>query len=277
MRFSAYEPRGRFRAIRARPYQFDITVVGGGFLIVMVGITFFSFMFPLLTHQFYRIPSADEMVRPVYPAEAREQGVEGEVVVRFRVNIDGEVLNPEIIEETVPGVFGEAVLDAVRQLSYREFRHLGRPTEMLISLRYHFRMPPAPADRNWHRRSFSAYPEQVVFGSFDTPPVLIHRNDPLLLGFPSQSGLEDVFIIEEIRDTWGTEWMKEGVVTFTVDETGQVRFPGIPWRFNKRMKVYGVLQSTILDSVREWRFQPATRNGEAVSILICQRVEYIHP
>ncbi len=57
MRFSAYEPRGRFRAIKTRPYLFDITVVGGGFLIVMVGIAIVSFIFPLFTHQFYQVPN----------------------------------------------------------------------------------------------------------------------------------------------------------------------------------------------------------------------------
>jgi len=66
-------------------------VISGGFLIVMIGITIVAFVFPLLIHNFYQVPSADEIVRPVYPAEAREQGIEGEVLVRFLVDLNGRV------------------------------------------------------------------------------------------------------------------------------------------------------------------------------------------
>jgi hypothetical protein len=146
---------------------------------------------------------------------------------------------------------------------------------MLISLRYRFRIPLAPADRNWHRRPFPVFPEQAVFGTCDAPPVLIHRNDPVPLMLPAVSADRDAVIIDEIPDSFSARWMKECVVTFTVDENGQVVFPGFPHRFNRRMSAEP--RRAILDSVRQWRFLPAMRNGQAVSILVAQRVEYLYP
>jgi len=50
---------------------------------------------------------------PVYPASAREQGIEGAVRVRYDVNVDGEVVDAQVISSTPPEIFDAAALQAV--------------------------------------------------------------------------------------------------------------------------------------------------------------------
>ncbi len=49
---------------------------------------------------------------PVYPASAREQGIQGVVTVRYDVTVDGRVINARTV--SARSIFDEAALIAVR-------------------------------------------------------------------------------------------------------------------------------------------------------------------
>jgi len=51
---------------------------------------------------------------PVHPPEARADGVEGVVAVRYDVDVDGTVINARVVNSEPAGVFDEAALRAVR-------------------------------------------------------------------------------------------------------------------------------------------------------------------
>ncbi len=55
----------------------------------------------------------------VYPEEARAQGVEGRVVVRYDVTADGSVDNAVVAVAEPAGVFDQAALAAVRSWRFR--------------------------------------------------------------------------------------------------------------------------------------------------------------
>ena len=55
---------------------------------------------------------------PVYPAAARAAGIQGDVMVRYDVSVDGTVRNAQIESAEPPGVFDEAALAAVRSWKY---------------------------------------------------------------------------------------------------------------------------------------------------------------
>jgi len=50
----------------------------------------------------------------IYPAEARQQKIEGFVKVIYDVTVDGTVVNARVVEADPPGVFDAAALAAVR-------------------------------------------------------------------------------------------------------------------------------------------------------------------
>lgn len=50
---------------------------------------------------------------PTYPLDAQRRGIEGKVVIRFVVDENGQVQNPEVIKAEPAGVFEEAALAAI--------------------------------------------------------------------------------------------------------------------------------------------------------------------
>ena len=65
---------------------------------------------------------------PVYPQEARERGVEGEVAVRYDVSAAGRVVNARVVRSQPRGIFDEAALAAVRSWQFNAPIVDGEPT-----------------------------------------------------------------------------------------------------------------------------------------------------
>lgn len=55
---------------------------------------------------------------PIYPAQAKAEGTEGSVVVRYGVSLDGRVVDARVESARPEGIFEEAALTAVRSWRY---------------------------------------------------------------------------------------------------------------------------------------------------------------
>jgi len=60
-----------------------------------------------------------------YPEAARDQGIQGAVVVRYDVSAEGRVANAQVVSAEPAGVFEEAALKAVRGWRFRPGRQKG--------------------------------------------------------------------------------------------------------------------------------------------------------
>ena len=56
---------------------------------------------------------------PKYPAAAKADRIEGEVVVKYDITVDGIVHNISVVEADPPGVFDQAATNAVQHWRYR--------------------------------------------------------------------------------------------------------------------------------------------------------------
>jgi len=68
---------------------------------------------------------------------AQRKGLEGRVVVRFVVNAEGDVLEPEVTEVEPPdvaGIFEEAALDAVVRYKFKAAVKDGEPVDCIAKL-----------------------------------------------------------------------------------------------------------------------------------------------
>lgn len=78
-----------------------------------------------------RVAVADKMltlthkVDPVYPEEAKKEGLSGEVVLALHISKDGTVENIRVVKG--PQVFQHSALDAVKQWRYQPFLLNGDP------------------------------------------------------------------------------------------------------------------------------------------------------
>jgi TonB family protein len=64
---------------------------------------------------------------PVYPPLAKAERIEGAVVVRYGVSVDGRVINARIESAEPAGVFEDAALAAVRSWRYNPALKDGEP------------------------------------------------------------------------------------------------------------------------------------------------------
>ena len=71
-------------------------------------------------------PRTRAQAAPVYPSEARRQGLAGEVWVEFMVDEDGRVLNPRVVRSS-EAMFESATLNAVLKWRFEPGRKGGKP------------------------------------------------------------------------------------------------------------------------------------------------------
>lgn len=260
MRFAAFQPHKRFQYPGPKPYQVDIPVIGGGFLIVIIGIIIVSFVWPTIEQDWPEIPRLENPIKPEYPSEARNQGISGEVVLQFVVNERGIVVDPQVIDSTPPNVFDDAAMQAVSQWQYQPIKPFGKATPALIVHRLRFQ---ASQSGKWSSLGFiPSIPEQVIYGPCSSPPVVIQRVKPERTAATRSEYLETQ--IELISP------LNECLVTFWVNEEGSVTFPRLDGPYNIRSRYS---REEILTAIRQWKFKPAIRDGKPVSILVTQRMD----
>ena len=75
-----------------------------------------------------------------YPEEAREQGLEGRVMVQFEVHQDGSVHNVNIVRGA-GNLLDQAVLEAFTKVEFEPGLQDGRPVKVLMTQPVVFRLP----------------------------------------------------------------------------------------------------------------------------------------
>jgi len=82
-------------------------------------------------------PRVLRSIPPRYPFVAQRKGLEGRIVVRFVVNAEGDVLEPEVSQVEPPdiaGVFEEAALQAVVRYKFKAAVKDGEPVDCIVKL-----------------------------------------------------------------------------------------------------------------------------------------------
>ena len=89
------------------------------------------------------VDSPPQVVRafpPSYPFAAKEQKLNGRVVLRFVVDIEGWACEPEVVSAEPEGVFEEAALDAVAEYRFKPALKDGKPVNCIVKMPIKFTM-----------------------------------------------------------------------------------------------------------------------------------------
>uniref|UniRef100_Q01X37 TonB family protein n=1 Tax=Solibacter usitatus (strain Ellin6076) TaxID=234267 RepID=Q01X37_SOLUE len=78
-------------------------------------------------------------VNPEYPADLKQQGVTGSVVIRAIISKTGDILNAQVINTVHPGL-AQAALDAVKQWRYQPTLLNGQPVEVITTVTIAFEL-----------------------------------------------------------------------------------------------------------------------------------------
>jgi TonB family protein len=80
------------------------------------------------------------MARPQYPADLLQLGIQGAVVMRAVISINGDLLNVEAVNSDVDARLVAAALDAVRIWKYRPTLLNGQPVEVATTITVDFQL-----------------------------------------------------------------------------------------------------------------------------------------
>ncbi len=79
-------------------------------------------------------------VDPEYPRDARREGVEGSIDLRFTVKADGKVADIEVVQATPADTFDREAIAAVRRWRYEPRREDGVPVDSRTRVRLEFKL-----------------------------------------------------------------------------------------------------------------------------------------
>ena len=79
-------------------------------------------------------------VEPTYPSSARRDGIEGFVVLRLQIDVDGHVRRVDVVDSEPIGVFEQSARDAARKFKFEPSRAGGRYVPVTIEKKISFRL-----------------------------------------------------------------------------------------------------------------------------------------
>jgi len=86
------------------------------------------------------VPQGEQCRPPAYPAVAQRRHLEGRVVVRVRIDVDGHVKAAEIAQSSGHEVLDEAALEAVRTWTFEPAHEGTRAVESFLNVPFRFRL-----------------------------------------------------------------------------------------------------------------------------------------
>ena len=77
---------------------------------------------------------------PIYPRRAKQAGIQGKVLLKVVVKIDGKPLNIAIISSSGSSILDEAALNAVKNWNFIPANHSGKPVQSSVIVPVEFKI-----------------------------------------------------------------------------------------------------------------------------------------
>jgi TonB family protein len=221
---------------------------------------------PLCKPQALEYP--DRMVQPEYPEAALKAGIEGAVELRALVGSNGKTRELTLVKGDP--VFAVPAVQAVRKWRFHPVLVKGKPVETVYGLRVRFVLILREAVTDL--KIESPLEDEPTTGDvqadveFDTPEGHVYR-------VSKQSGVVSPKIIyqrdpefsEKARELW-----EQGTVTISLI----VGTDGKPRNLKVECSSAPDLNENSLAAVKEWRFQPGTKDGKPVMVGVSVNVDF---
>jgi TonB family protein len=189
-------------------------------------------------------------VEPEYSEEARQAHTEGTVMLYVEVTPDGKASNIRVVNP-LPNGLNEKAIEAVRQWEFRPGMKDGRPVTVQANIELSFKtlhkpdeaQPPSPEQRR--AAQAGGLPAKT------TNPVLIRRTDPEYTEEARAAKFQGVVMLKAVVDTEGAP-----------QDVSVVRSLGLG------------LDEKAIECVKNWKFRPATKDGNPVAMWVTIEVNF---
>jgi len=192
-------------------------------------------------------------VNPVYPQEAKDQGIQGAVVLHAIIATDGTVQELTVISG--PPELQKSAIEAVKQWVYKPYLLNGDPKEVETTITVNFSLGNPPPQQmsdataqqprsQTYEYALAKAPDGDVYkvGGSVHPPVLLSAPDPQYTEAARKAKLSGNVIV--------------GLV---VDSSGE------PQNVRVVRGLGNELDGKAVEAVQQYKFKPATKDGEPVS------------
>jgi TonB family protein len=188
--------------------------------------------------------------KPPYPDEAREQKLQGQVVVRAFVSETGDVENVE--EVSGDSILAKAAMDAVKKWKFKPFIKNGKPTKVSTKLSFNFAFSQSVRDANEPKAADTTDAAAASTGTEAPKRVRV------------SAGVTSGLAVHKIAPIYPPEARREGI-------QGQVLLRA---RISKEGKIADLklisgppqLVQAAIDAVQQWRYKPYLLLGEPVEM-----------
>jgi TonB family protein len=190
-------------------------------------------------------PKLLKIVKPVYPEKARQEKVEGVVILGVRTDKEGRVSKAMIYKSKDP-LLNEAALDAVKQWVYEPLIIEEEPKEAIFTVTVMFKL-------NEEKKEKAGDVEGGVLrvGDMDKPPKLIKKVAPVYPEDARQAGIQGIVVLEATTD-------KEGNVA-------KVRI---------LKSESSLLNQAAVDSLKQWKYEPYHKDGKTVPVAFTVTIQF---
>jgi TonB family protein len=173
-------------------------------------------------------PKILKKVDPVYPEEARKNGIQGVVILEAKIDETGRVIDALVLR-SVPDL-DQAALDAVKQWIYEPLIIEGKPRKVIFTVTVNFRLDDKDAEE-------FAKGAVKVKGELK-PPKPIKMVKAVYPEIARQAAVEGVVILEAKTDV-----------------NGRVKDVRI-------LRPVPLLNQAAIDAVRQWVYEPMVIDGK---------------
>jgi TonB family protein len=186
-------------------------------------------------------PKLIKKVDPVYPEEARINGVQGVVILEAKIDEHGRVIDAMVLR-SVPQL-DQAALAALKQWVYEPLIIDGKPMKALFTVTVNFRL---------REEDIEKFAEGAVkITDAIPPPKLIKKVDPVYPAVARKAAVEGVVILEARTD---------------VD--GRVKNVRI-------LRSVPLLDQAAIDAVRLWVYEPLIIDGQRKEAIFTTTVRFV--
>ena len=192
-------------------------------------------------------PHPIDIVTPVYPEEARKEKIEGKVILKVVVNVDGSVSDVSVLEG--PEVFHQAVIDAVSQSRFRPGKHNGKVVPVWMVMPIEFSLDPTDTDL----QLTSPVPIDADGNEVEVSKFFEVEATPELLQSVKSMHPPRVTVRLELR--------------VNEDGSNDVKVLKGPEEFHQ----------AAIDAISQYRFKPGTLNGKVVPVRMTQSIIFRLP
>jgi len=193
-------------------------------------------------------------VKPQYTAEAKKAKIQGTVTLECVVQPDGTVGEVRVTKALDPGLDQEAI-KAVKQWRFKPGTKDGKPVPVLVTLELTFTLRDKLAQPLFPVRPLAP----VDAGSKGQPEAA--------RAYRPGNGVSVPVLIKEVKPKYTPEAKKakiQGVVTLD----GVVNTDGTIGDVEVTTSLDAGLDQEAIKAAKQWRFEPGTKDGKPVPVLI---------